>query len=82
MQINIGHLDEDGVYNKQFTTFALNGKTRGSVRPVLLLGLLSLPSYLQADWVSGCRAPQTLLWTCSGGNRRSRSGSNSGSSPL
>ena len=31
MQINIGHLDEDGVYNKQFTTFALNGKTRGSV---------------------------------------------------
>ena len=33
VQINIGHLDQDGVYTKQFTTFALNGKVRGSVRP-------------------------------------------------
>ena len=36
VQINIGHLDEEGVYNKQFTTFALSGKVRGSVRGPLL----------------------------------------------
>ncbi|KAK9797454.1 hypothetical protein WJX73_009844 [Symbiochloris irregularis] len=29
VQINVGHLDDDGVYNKQFTTFALAGKVRG-----------------------------------------------------
>ena len=40
MQINIGHLDEDGVYNKQFTTFALNGKTRGSVSAKVAVFLL------------------------------------------
>ena len=40
MQINIGHLDEDGVYNKQFTTFALNGKTRGSVSAKMAVLLL------------------------------------------
>lgn len=28
MQINIGHLDENGVYNRSFTTFALSGQVR------------------------------------------------------
>lgn len=28
MQINLGHLDESGVYTGQFTTFALAGKVR------------------------------------------------------
>ena len=41
MQINIGHLDEDGVYNKQYTTYALSGKVRGSVRGCWLCSKLS-----------------------------------------
>ena len=28
MQVNIGHLNEEGVYNGNFTTFALTGKVR------------------------------------------------------
>ncbi|CAG9462399.1 unnamed protein product [Pedinophyceae sp. YPF-701] len=28
VQINIGHLDETGVYNGEFTTLALQGKVR------------------------------------------------------
>ncbi|GMH30963.1 hypothetical protein Nepgr_032806 [Nepenthes gracilis] len=28
VQINIGHLDENGVYNNQYTTFALSGFVR------------------------------------------------------
>lgn len=28
VQLNIGHLNEDGTYSGQFTTFALNGKVR------------------------------------------------------
>lgn len=32
MQINIGHLDEAGVYNGSFTTFALCGALRKKVR--------------------------------------------------
>ncbi|CAN6281831.1 unnamed protein product [Urochloa humidicola] len=28
VQINIGHLDENGLYNGQFTTFALSGFVR------------------------------------------------------
>lgn len=32
VQVNIGHLGEDGVYNNQFTTFALAGKVRAQVR--------------------------------------------------
>lgn len=31
VQINIGHLNEDGTYNGQFTTFALTGKIRAMV---------------------------------------------------
>ncbi|CAD7704657.1 unnamed protein product [Ostreobium quekettii] len=29
IQINIGHLDSDGVYTTQFTTFAISGTVRG-----------------------------------------------------
>lgn len=28
VQINVGHLDADGVYNGQFTTYAFNGAVR------------------------------------------------------
>mmetsp|Transcript_11077 Transcript_11077/g.26270 ORF Transcript_11077/g.26270 Transcript_11077/m.26270 type:complete len:83 (-) Transcript_11077:114-362(-) len=28
VQINIGHLDESGIYSKEYTTFALSGKVR------------------------------------------------------
>ncbi|CAD7704084.1 unnamed protein product [Ostreobium quekettii] len=31
IQINIGHLDADGVYMQQFTTFAISGTVRGRV---------------------------------------------------
>jgi small subunit ribosomal protein S21e len=31
IQINIGHLNADGTYNGQFTTFALTGKVRAMV---------------------------------------------------
>eukprot|EP00798_Chlamydomonas_sp_ICE-L_P024619 gene24619-10240_t len=29
VQLNIGHLNDEGVYNGQFTTFALTGRVRG-----------------------------------------------------
>ncbi|GKV29943.1 hypothetical protein SLEP1_g38816 [Rubroshorea leprosula] len=32
VQINIGHLDEYGIYNGHFTTFALCGKVRAQAR--------------------------------------------------
>ena len=32
VQINIGHLDEQGIYNGQTTTYALCGFVRGMVR--------------------------------------------------
>ena len=32
MQINIGHLDENGIYNGQTTTYALSGFVRGMAR--------------------------------------------------
>mmetsp|Transcript_28 Transcript_28/g.74 ORF Transcript_28/g.74 Transcript_28/m.74 type:complete len:82 (-) Transcript_28:61-306(-) len=28
VQVNVGHLNEEGVYNGQFSTFALTGKVR------------------------------------------------------
>lgn len=37
MQLNIGHLNEEGIYNGQFTTFALAGKVRAQVRPTRCL---------------------------------------------
>jgi len=30
VQINIGHIDENGVYNNQYTTFALHGTVRAT----------------------------------------------------
>lgn len=38
MQLNIGHLNEDGTYNGQFTTFALAGKVRAQVRDLVAEG--------------------------------------------
>lgn len=38
MQLNIGHLNEDGTYNGQFTTFALAGKVRAQVRGLVAQG--------------------------------------------
>jgi len=32
VQLNIGHLNEEGVYSNQFTTFAMAGKVRAQVR--------------------------------------------------
>jgi hypothetical protein len=32
VQVNIGHLNEEGVYSNQFTTFALAGRVRAQVR--------------------------------------------------
>ncbi|KAG2398450.1 40S ribosomal protein [Vigna angularis] len=34
VQINIGHVDENGIYNGQFSTFALCGFIRAQVMPV------------------------------------------------
>lgn len=31
MQLNIGHLDENGVYNGSFSTLALHGQVRAKV---------------------------------------------------
>lgn len=36
VQINVGHLDENGIYNGQFTTFALSGFVRAQVFIFLL----------------------------------------------
>lgn len=36
VQINVGHLDESGVYNGKYTTFALAGKVRAMVCAQLL----------------------------------------------
>lgn len=49
VQINIGHLNEDGVYTNQFTTFALAGKVRAQVRPGKGLG-----SVWGARWRGHC----------------------------
>ena len=32
VQINVGHIDADGVYSNQYTTFALHGTVRATVR--------------------------------------------------
>jgi hypothetical protein len=32
VQINVGHLDADGVYNNAFTTYAFSGAVRQRVR--------------------------------------------------
>ncbi|KAL6760381.1 ribosomal protein S21 component of cytosolic 80S ribosome and 40S small subunit [Haematococcus lacustris] len=40
IQINIGHLNADGTYNGQFTTFALTGKVRSMGEADAALDLL------------------------------------------
>lgn len=42
VQVNIGHLDEEGKYNNTFTTFALAGKVRAQVR--IQRPLLAVPA--------------------------------------
>ncbi|PKU67838.1 40S ribosomal protein S21 [Dendrobium catenatum] len=37
VQINIGHLDEHGVYTRNFTTFALSGFVRAQVVFIILI---------------------------------------------
>lgn len=49
VQINIGHLDESGVYNGHFTTFALCGFTRAQVP--LTIDLLIFYSILDLDFL-------------------------------
>jgi hypothetical protein len=45
VQLNIGHLNEEGVYTGQFTTFALAGKVRAQVR---------MGFYIHLDAMVGC----------------------------
>ncbi|GKV29946.1 hypothetical protein SLEP1_g38819 [Rubroshorea leprosula] len=42
VQINIGHLDEYGIYNGHFTTFALCGKVRAQIPCGLINALWEL----------------------------------------
>lgn len=37
IQVNIGHLNEEGIYTNTFTTFALAGKVRSQVRMYTLM---------------------------------------------
>ena len=57
MQINIGHLDANGVYSGAFTTLALAGTVRAMVRlvPETLLGLRAKRKRHRAD--SQCAEP-------------------------
>lgn len=64
VQINIGHLDEEGVYNKQFTTFALSGKVRGSVRAGLC-GVCCLVQLL-CPGCAGSEGLTSCLGACAG----------------
>lgn len=41
VQLNVGHVDENGVYTGQFTTFALCGFVRAQVRCCVLFSFLS-----------------------------------------
>ncbi|KAJ3699671.1 hypothetical protein LUZ61_003376 [Rhynchospora tenuis] len=51
VQINIGHLDENGIYTGQFTTFALSGSIRSQV---LIFFSVSLPLYLELFYICPC----------------------------
>lgn len=50
MQINIGHLDANGVYNNQFTTFAVAGSVRAMVRLVNDVHVAALDRLLAGDY--------------------------------
>jgi len=39
VQINIGHVDENGIYNGQFSTFALCGFIRAQVSIFIAFGI-------------------------------------------
>ncbi|XP_064994219.1 uncharacterized protein LOC103978967 isoform X1 [Musa acuminata AAA Group] len=49
VQINIGHLDESGVYTGQFTTFALSGFIRAQIFYVLDPNLQPIPDPTDDD---------------------------------
>ncbi|KAG6523250.1 hypothetical protein ZIOFF_013106 [Zingiber officinale] len=50
VQINIGHLDDNGVYTGQYTTFALSGFIRA--QEVFILVLLSAEGDFNGSWFS------------------------------
>lgn len=41
VQLNVGHLDANGVYNGQYTTMALSGYVRMKVRMIAMISLSS-----------------------------------------
>ncbi|KAG1338701.1 hypothetical protein COCNU_04G010070 [Cocos nucifera] len=54
VQINIGHLDENGVYTGQFTTFALSGFIRAQLRSLKKhLKRLKAPKHWMLDKLGG-----------------------------
>lgn len=63
MQLNIGHLDESGVYNGSFSTFALCGQLRNKVRHMPSSGLASSDA---VAWLCSCPspllAPRCVAW--------------------
>lgn len=57
VQINIGHLDEQGVYTGSFSTFALHGEIRSKVRwDERALGRGSIAFAGELLWVDGLMA--------------------------
>lgn len=62
VQLNIGHLDESGVYSGSFSTFALCGQLRSKVRSAAVLsrGAPFLPD--AARRLEGHSRPQHGAW--------------------
>ncbi|CAL9134502.1 unnamed protein product [Musa acuminata var. zebrina] len=59
VQINIGHLDESGVYTGQFSTFALSGFIRAQARGLKKhLKRLNAPKHWMLDKLGGAFAPK------------------------
>ena len=79
VQINIGHLDESGVYTNSFTTFAVCGAVRKKVHPAWSAGLgllLVLRVWEHAPWRGPWRwAHHSPSWRSAG---RGRGRDNSG----
>lgn len=69
IQINIGHLNKDGTYSGQFTTFAMTGKTRSFVRVLLFAAPCTfLSAALSSASLQHCHHPlsRMLLLTAQG----------------
>jgi hypothetical protein len=56
VQLNIGHLNEEGIYNGQFTTFAMAGKVRSQVSNMMVLWFRLL--FVGSAGVKGASAEQ------------------------